>query len=292
MTTDTIAAPAAIRSHDLEVGDGLTMRVNESGERKPGQPSLLMLHGSGPGVSGLSNWTAMLESLGTKYHCIAPDIIGFGDSSHPDPSPQGYEANRDLRIDKIFTMLDELGVDQVIPLGNSLGGLYTLRMAQLQPERLHSMVLMGSGGAPNLPLLPALGKLIRYYDNHSPEGMGDLLLEFVYDKEAFGPRIAELSHERYTIADREDIRRSHAATFAQVGEPPRYSVEELAAIDVRALVIHGRDDAVVPPEASKYIAEHLPNADLYILAKCGHWSQVEQADRFKTLVDNFAAGLI
>jgi 2-hydroxymuconate-semialdehyde hydrolase len=291
MTTQ-LEERVTIRSHDVEVGDGLTMRVNETGTPTPGQPALLMLHGSGPGVSGLSNWTAMLLSLGERFHCIAPDIIGFGDSSHPDPAPQGFNANRDLRIDKIFAMLDALGVDTVIPIGNSLGGLYTLRMAQLQPERLHSMVLMGSGGAPDLPLLPALGKLINYYDNNSPEGMAELLLEFVYDKEAFGPRIAELAHERYAVANRPEIKRSHLGTFAQVGPPPRFSAEELAEMDIRALVIHGRDDKVVPPEASTYIAKHLPNADLYILAKCGHWSQVEQAERFKTIIGDFAAGLL
>lgn len=287
--TDTATRNAEIRSHDLDVGDGMHMRVNESGEA--GMPAMLMLHGSGPGVSGMSNWKQLLENLGDRYHCIAPDLIGFGDSSHPDPAPQGFNVSRDLRIEKIIRMLDELGVDTVTLVGNSMGGLYSLRMEQLIPERIDGMVLMGSGGKPDMAPLPGLLKLITYYDNPGEESMRDLLMLFVHDKAAFGPRIEALAAERAEFAAREGIRRSHFGTFAP-GPLPLFGADELAAMDVKTLVVHGRNDAIVPLEASYWIADHMPNADLYVVANCGHWIQVEQAQRFTTLLDDFMAGRI
>ncbi len=280
---------AEIRTRSVDVGDGLSMHVYESGAPGGAHPALLFLHGSGPGVSGRANWEALLGSLGEEFHCLAPDIIGFGDSSHPDPAPQGFKANADLRIDKLFVMLDALGVGRVVLVGNSMGGMYSLRMVQLRPDLVERMVLMGSGGMPNLQPPPGLGKLVRYYDDPSPESMRELLLLFVHDKEAFGPRVDQIAEQRYQVAAREDVKRSHLGTFAP-GEFMTFTPEALAEIAQRALVVHGRNDAIVPIESSFYLAEHLPNADLYVLAKCGHWTQIEQATRFTTLLRDFVRG--
>ncbi|WP_224760664.1 alpha/beta fold hydrolase [Salinibacterium sp. ZJ450] len=287
-TTTAVAAPA-IRTADVPVGDGMTMHVNQTGT--PGQPALLMLHGSGPGVSGHSNWAALMQGLGDRYHCIAPDIIGFGDSTHPDPSPQGFATNMELRIDKLIRMMDELELDTVTLVGNSMGGMFSLELAGLIPDRIERMVLMGSGGMPDLQPLPGLIQLVTYYDNPSAQSMEELLLLFVHDKEAFGPRIREISAQRAEVAAREDIRRSHLGTFAP-GPFRTWSPDELAAIPHKTLVVHGRNDAIVPIESSYYLAEHLPNADLYVLNHCGHWTQVEQATRFRTILSDFVEGLI
>jgi 2-hydroxymuconate-semialdehyde hydrolase len=288
-TATVDSASPGIRVSDVPVGDGMTMRVNQSGQ--PGQPVILMLHGSGPGVSGRSNWEALMTGLAEEYHCIAPDIIGFGDSTHPDPSPQGFVPNMTLRIDKLIRMLDELGVETVTLVGNSMGGMFSLRLAQMIPDRIDRMVLMGSGGMPGLVPLPGLLKLVTFYDDPSEQSMEDLLMLFVSDKEAFGPRIRDIAGERYAVATREDVRRSHLGTFAP-GEFWTFPEDVLAGIPHRTLVVHGRDDAIVSPEGSYYLAANLPNADLYVLSHCGHWTQVEQAVRFRTILADFMEGRI
>lgn len=288
-TAGAAAAHPAIRVSDVPVGNDMHMRVYQSGQ--PGRPVLLMLHGSGPGVSGRSNWEALMAGLAESYHCIAPDIIGFGDSTHPDPSPQGFVPNMTLRIEKLVRMLDELGVGTVTLVGNSMGGMFSLRLAQLVPDRIERMVLMGSGGMPGLVPLPGLIKLVTYYDNPSEQSMEELLMLFVSDKEAFGPRIRDIAAERHAVAARDDVRRSHLGTFAP-GEFWTFSEEDLARIRHRTLVVHGRDDAIVQPEASYYLAANLPNADLYVLSHCGHWTQVEQAERFRTILADFMEGRI
>lgn len=288
-TAVATAANPAIRVSDVPVGNDMHMRVYQSGQ--PGKPVLLMLHGSGPGVSGRSNWEALMAGLADSYHCIAPDIIGFGDSTHPDPSPQGFVPNMTLRIEKLIRMLDELGVGAVTLVGNSMGGMFSLRLAQLVPDRIERMVLMGSGGMPGLVPLPGLIKLVKYYDDPSEQSMEELLMLFVSDKEAFGPRIRDIAAERHAVAAREDVRRSHLGTFAP-GAFWTFSEEDLARITHRTLVVHGRDDAIVQPEASYYLAANLPNADLYVLSHCGHWTQVEQAERFRTILADFMEGRI
>lgn len=283
-----VATPAStIREEDVQIGSGRHLRVLQSGQ--PGQPALLFLHGSGPGVTAGSNWRAVMEGLGEGFHCIAPDILGFGDSSFPDPQPQGFKANAEVRIDALLELVDVLGLEKVTLVGNSMGGMYSLRIAQLRPDLVERMVLMGSGGMPGLTPTPDLVKLVTWFDDPSVEAMADLLLRFVHDKTAFGPKVEEIAAERMEIVRRPEVEASHRGMFA-AGEMLSFTPEELARLHVPTLVVHGRQDVIVPLEGSYYLADHLPRADLYVLNECGHWTQVEQATRFCTILRDFARG--
>jgi 2-hydroxymuconate-semialdehyde hydrolase len=273
-----------IRTADVPLKDGFSTRVYETGEA--GKPAVLLLHGSGPGVSGLSNWREVIATLAGRFHCIAPDIIGFGDSTHPDPAPQGFLANAELRVPKLIEMLDALGVEKVSLVGNSMGGMYSLRLLQLAPERVERVVLMGSGGMPGLAPTADLIKLITFYDDPTKEAMASLFRAFVHDIDAFGADIDAIAEQRLKVAARPEVRRSHLGTFAP-GPMLTFSPEELAAITHKTLVIQGREDKIVPLEASYYLARHIPAADLYVMAKCGHWSQVEQAALFSKVIGDF-----
>jgi 2-hydroxymuconate-semialdehyde hydrolase len=274
----------AIRTSDVQLKDGFTTRVYETGEA--GRPAVLLLHGSGPGVSGLSNWREVITTLADRFHCVAPDIVGFGDSTHPDPAPQGFLANAQLRVPKLVELLDALGIEKVSLVGNSMGGMYSLRLIQLAPQRVDKLVLMGSGGMPGLVPTPDLIKLITFYEDPTREAMANLFRAFVYDVDAFGADIDAIAEQRLEVASRPEVRRSHLGTFAP-GPMLTFSPEELAAITQRTLVIHGREDRIVPLEASYHLARHIPAADLYVLARCGHWSQFEQAALFSKVIGDF-----
>lgn len=289
MTTavDT-ATDSRIREEDVAIGGGRHLRVLQTGE--PGQPALLFLHGSGPGVTAGSNWRGVLDALGEGFHCIAPDILGFGDSSYPDPQPQGFKAQAEVRIDALFGLIDTLGLERVVLVGNSMGGMYSLRMAQLRPELVAGLVLMGSGGMPGLEPTPGLVRLVTYFDDPTVEAMAELLLEFVHDKEAFGDRVADVAAERMPVVQRPWIEAGHRAMFAP--EMLSFEPADLARLDVPALVVHGRNDGIVPLECSYYLSEHLPQADLYVINKCGHWTQIEQAERFSSVLRDFVEGRV
>src|SRR4051812_23996932 len=90
--------------------------VNQAGD--PAASTLLFLHGSGPGATGASNWNAVLEELGEEYRCLAPDVIGFGDSTHPEPRPAGLGDFTGLRVTALLGLLDALGVKEATVVGN------------------------------------------------------------------------------------------------------------------------------------------------------------------------------
>jgi 2-hydroxymuconate-semialdehyde hydrolase len=274
----------AVRASDVRLKDGYSTRVYVTGEA--GKPAVLLLHGSGPGVSGLSNWREVITTLADRFHCIAPDIIGFGDSTHPDPVPQGFLANAELRVPKLIELLDALGIEKVSLVGNSMGGMYSLRLVQLAPERVDKIVLMGSGGMPGLTPTSDLIKLITFYDDPTKEAMVNLFRAFVHDIDSFGADIDAIAERRLTVASRPEVRRSHLGTFAP-GPMLTFAPEELAAITQKTLVIQGREDRIVPLAASYYLAQHIPAADLYVMAKCGHWSQFEQAALFSKVISDF-----
>jgi 2-hydroxymuconate-semialdehyde hydrolase len=128
-----VTAPITVR--DVAVGD-VSFHVNESGP--PDAPTVLWFHGSGPGASGASNWEWMIGELDDEYHCLAPDIVGFGDSTHPDPPPQGLKAFTELRVATLVGLLDAFGIEQAALVGNSMGGIISLSLALAHPDRVEA----------------------------------------------------------------------------------------------------------------------------------------------------------
>ncbi len=273
-----------IRNYDVPVGE-FTVRVAETGERT--NPTIVFLHGSGPGATGMSNWSHIITELADQFHCIAPDVLGFGDSSHPNPAPAGMRAFAELRSNVIVGLLDALGLARVHLVGNSMGGMYTLMIAGQAPDRVESFILMGSGGAP-VPPAKDIGKLVMFYNEPTAQKMAELMTAFVYDPAMFEGRLDDIATERMKQASRDDVRRSHLATFDfAAGGPVKFEDDYLAGISQRALLIHGRDDTMVSPENTMHFLRHLPNADAHLIGRCGHWTQIEHPDKFVSLARSF-----
>lgn len=279
---------APITTTDILAG-GHSLHVSTAGD--PSAEPLLFLHGSGPGVTGLSNWERLIGDLGDRYYCIAPDVLGFGDSDHPDPPPRGMAAFTEIRVEAVWQLLDKLGLDKVTLVGNSYGGQMSLSMVLERPERVEKVILMGSGGMPGLKPLPGLAKLINFYDNPGEEEMAELLSLFVYDQATFGDKLREIAAARLPRATREEVKRSHLATFDfSTGGRIDWEPAELARIEQDVLVIAAREDKIVPVDSSVYLARNIPNARLHIVPKCGHWSQIEHPQMFADLVSGFVRG--
>jgi 2-hydroxymuconate-semialdehyde hydrolase len=270
----------------VEAG-GHSLRVYESGDAQA-EP-VLWLHGSGPGVDAMANWRGLLTDLAPHFRNIAPDILGFGESACPDPWPRGIAASVELRAQNTLALLDELKIDATHVVGNSMGGMIAMRMAQMAPTRLRKIVLMGSGGAGGLH--PEAAKAtMEYLSNPSVDGLRNLMQMFVYDEKAFGIDLGKLAAERMVIAMRPDIARVNTATFDFSQPLFVLTPDQLATIEHETLAIHGREDRVVPVEASYFLSTHLPNAQLHVFPKSGHWAQLEQRDRFKSLIHAFLNG--
>ena len=278
---------ATVNSTDVTLND-VTYRVHATGEASP--TALLFLHGSGPGATGTSNWKAVIEELGDRYYCLAPDMIGFGDSEHPEHPPSGMKAFNLLQAETLWELLDKLGVDKVHLVGNSMGGMISIRMALSQPERVETMLLMGSGGAPDLPITPGLQHLRTFYADPTPDSLRALLESFVYDMDTLTGVVDRVVTERMPYVERDDVKRSHAAMFDPKASPPAFTDEELTSLPHTTLCVHGRDDIIVPVESSTYLARTMPNATLHIIPKCGHWTQIEAHRTFVFLLESLIAG--
>ncbi|MEU9869233.1 alpha/beta hydrolase [Actinomadura sp. NPDC048021] len=280
-----------ITSSDVAVqvrGGDLTFRLHETGERGP--EAVLFLHGSGPGATGLSNWERIITDLGHRYWCLAPDQIGFGDSSHPADAPRGMGPFNELRAEALLALVDALGLGKVHLVGNSMGGQLALLMTLARPHLIGRILLMGSGGAPDMPVSPGLRHLREFYANPSAESLKELLGEFVYDLEPMRDTVDRVVAERMAYVNREDVRRSHEASFDPDGARRFFTPEELATLTHEVLCVHGRDDRIIPVEASRYFAAAIPNAHLYVLGRCGHWTQIEHPRTFERLLTGLVDG--
>lgn len=132
----------------------------------PAGPPLVLLHGGGPGASGVANWTRNIPALAEHVTLVIPDMPGYGRSTKyiDQDDPFG-----DLAA-AIGGLLDELGIERAHLIGNSYGGAAALRLALDRPDRVDRMVLNGPGGIGTTRALPTKGlnQLLNYYGGDGP----------------------------------------------------------------------------------------------------------------------------
>lgn len=250
-----------------------------------GRP-VLLVHGSGPGVSGRANWQGLLGSdLASRYRLLAPDVVGFGATRHAE----GTELTHDTRVRQLVGFLDALGLDTVDVVGNSMGGGLALALAHRHPQRVRRMVLMGTVGI-DFPITPGLDEVWGY--TPSPEGMARLMRLFAYDQGLVTDELVRLRHEASAVPD---VQQRYAEAFAAPRQRHVAAMAlgeaELATIATPTLLVHGRDDQIVPLAATSLrLVDILPAADLVVFSRCGHWTQIERAADFRRQVEGFLAG--
>lgn len=242
---------------------------------------VLMIHGSGPGVSAWANWRLVMPEIAKSARVIAPDMVGFGFTERQ--AGQRYEM--DVWVEQAIGLLDALDLPRVDLIGNSFGGALSLALAIRHPRRVRRLVLMGSAGVP-FKLTPGLDAVWGY--TPSLEAMRRLLDIFAFDRRLVTDELAQL---RYEASIRPGFQEAFAAMFPA---PRQRWVEALSSSEasIRALphetlVIHGREDRVIPLSNSLTLAGWIPRAQLHVYPHCGHWTQIEHASRFARLVADF-----
>lgn len=258
---------------------GIRTNLHDVGEGSP----ILMIHGSGPGVSAWANWRLSLPVLAQRARVIAPDMVGFGFSDRP----AGHRYTMDNWVAQALGVLDALDIERADLVGNSFGGALALALAIRHPQRVRRLVLMGSVGVP-FAITPGLDAVWGY--EPSLATMRALLDVFAYDTKLATDELARL---RYEASVRPGFHESFAAMFPA---PRQRWVDAMcsAEADIRALphetlVLHGREDRVIPLANSLTLSAWIPNSQLHVFGHCGHWTQIEHAARFNRLVGDFFA---
>jgi pimeloyl-ACP methyl ester carboxylesterase len=181
--------------------------------------------------------------------------------------------------------MDTLGIQKAHLVGNSFGGGIALRVATKHPDRVGKLVLMGSMGVP-FDITPGLERVWGY--EPSVENMKEVLYTFVSNHERIDD---ELARSRYEGSIQPGFQEAFSAMFPAPRqrwvEKMTVPDEEIKKLQHRTLIVHGREDAVIPVSNSYYLEGILPNADLSVYANCGHWSMIERNADFNRQVRDF-----
>lgn len=240
-----------------------------------------LLHGSGPGASAWANWNKLFTLLKDDFRLIAPDLSGFGFTERV----KGRVETMDGWAEQIVDLLDALGIEKTNLAGSSFGGALALALAVRKPGRVNKIALAGSMGV-SFPVTYGLERVWGY--EPSLENMEELLELFTYDRR-FAAR--ELARSCYEASIRPGFQESFRALFP---EPRQKWVDAMAEnqrclrnIPHETLIVHGREDRIVPLESSYKLLQLIDRAELHVFGRCGHWIQIERARDFADLLRSF-----
>ena len=275
----TVAELTDPDSQFVEV-NGLTVHYKELGQ---GSPTFILLHGFG---ASTFSWREVMQPLSQYGRVIAYDRPAFGLTERPMPgewsgeSPYSPEAQTKL----VIGLMDALGVESAILVGNSAGGTISASVALTHPQRVQALVLVDAaiyagGGAPawsrpllGTPQMRHVGPLIA----RQIQAQGRTFLETAWhDPSRITPEIfagyeKSLQVENWDRALWELTAASHSSALEN----------RLDELTLPVLVLAGDDDRIVPTEQSVRLADELPSAELVVLAGCGHLPQEECSQSF------------
>ena len=264
-------------------GGALDFHYHEFGARSAGRPTLLFLHGSGPGASGYSNfrhnWPEMVEA---GYHALVVDYIGFGFSS----KPKDFAYTNKTQVSILDEFLVQQGVDSIVPIGNSLGGYLSLQYALTYPDKVAKLILMAPGGVedvslwvPNSPGLRAMGAAINSGKPFDRESFRALLKLIVKDEAHLTDQVID---ERLPIAQAQPKEVWSTQEFTPISQL-------LGQIQVPVLGFWGYHDQFVPARHAFLMQERIPDCRVIVSNRAGHWFMIEEPELFNEACLRFLA---
>ncbi len=254
-------------------------------------PVLVMLHGGGPGASGVSNYHQNLPPLARRYRVVLPDQPGFGGSYRPSEADLAENSITQIAVQALFETLDGLGIERFHLLGNSLGGASAIAMAQAQPDRITGLVLMAPGGG-WLPFGPTPTEMFRYYNGGGPteKKMSNFIRTMVFDHKQFGADVVRARYEASLDPSHIEFYHRYNAAFAKRhGMDPLW--RDLHKITAPTLLLWGRDDRTITFDGAQIMLKQIRDVQLHVFGNCGHWVQLERQREFERLVGEFLGEL-
>jgi len=251
---------------------------------------VVLLHGGGPGASGASNFRKNLPVFAEHFRTLVVDQPGYGKSDKPEVQGNYFT----FSAGALKGLLDELAIDKVHLVGNSLGGGTAVRFALGHPERAGRLVLMGPGGLSLNVLGPdpteGVKRLAEFAAPPGPsrEKMAAFLRTLVFDQRLV---TEELIDERFAAACDPESLAAMASLGASFFDPASYEDgllwREAHRLRHRVLLIWGREDRVNPVDGALVALKMIRRAQLHVFGGCGHWVQLEKFDEFNRLALGF-----
>lgn len=267
--------------------DGLKAKIHYN-EFGAGDEVVIMLHGSGPGATSWANFSQNVAPLvDAGYRVILLDSPGWGKS---DPIVV-TDSRSHMNAKALKGTMDVLNIQKAHLIGNSMGGHSATAFTLDNPERVAKLILMGggTGGLSTFTPMPTEGikRLQALYRQPTLENLRAMMDIFVYDASSLTDEL--LQQRLDNILARQD----HLDNFVKsLDANPRQFPDfgaRLGTITAPTLIMWGRDDRFVPMDTALRLVAQIPDAELHIFNRCGHWVQWEHQDRFNDLVLNFLA---
>ena len=264
----------------VEVSGGLRMHYHERGHPSASRPTVLFLHGSGPGASGYSNFQQNMDFLAERgWHVLAPDYPGFGLSD----KPRDVEYSSAFFARSISDLLEATGVTAVVPVGNSLGGVIALEYCFANMDKVAKLILMAPGGiidsaewAADMPGLRMMFELISAR-NTDREAFRKILHNTVADPAKITDAIID---QRLPIWEKQPPEVFSTMKTGVFGD-------RLHELKMPVLCFWGQKDQFLPVKHAAIVAERCADVRVVISSHAGHWFMVEERDYFNRQIEWF-----
>lgn len=245
--------------------------------------AVVLLHGAGPGVDGASTWQHTIPALARVGRVVVPDLVGFGATERP----AGLTYSMPVWVAHLGAFLDALELGSATFVGTSFGAALALRFTLAHPERVDGLVAAGCPGL-SFPLSTPLDELWGFEPGR--ENMRRVLTGLTFRPDTMTDEAIDARH-------RASLEPGVTEAFASMFPPPRQrwldamacSAEQVSGIDRPTLIIHGRDDPVVPVDVAWRLHHLLAASQLHTFGRCGHLPPIERPDEFNALVANFTS---
>lgn len=272
--------------------NGLTVHYKTAGS---GSPLIILLHGFGANLSSWNKVMAPLAELGTVVAFDRPAFglterpVGAELAAWPGPNPYSPDAQADL----VVALIEALGRERAILVGNSAGGTVAMHTYLRYPDRVQGIVFVDAaiytgGGSPGF-----IRPLLR---TPQMRHLGPLVARNVLSQ---GERLIQLAWHDPSKLTPEDIAAYRKPTQVENWDRALWEFtlasrdlglgERVQDVRVPALVVTGDDDRIVPTEQSIRLGGELPGAELVVFPACGHVPQEECPEAFLAAVTTFIA---
>lgn len=214
--------------------------------------TIILIHGSG-GTAQV--WREQMKGLSQDRDCISIDLPGHGNSAPPVCSSVSEAASL------LKSFIANLSIQRPLYLvGHSLGAAIALHYARYFAEDLNGFILVGGGS--KLKVLP------QVLEGLAKGQMNDAFARITFSSKS-DPALVEAEVNVY-------MQNSPAVLYADLNACNEFNLtDELAFINLPALLIVGRDDVLTPVKYAEYLYTHLSNASLEIITAAGHFAMLE-----------------
>jgi 3-oxoadipate enol-lactonase len=268
-----------MRSH-IEHDGRLITYLDAAGFRPSPAPRTVVLLHAFPLAAEM--WRPQLDAVPTGWRFVAPDLRGFGQSTPGDASapPSVDDYAHDL-----VALLDALGLDRVVVGGLSMGGYAAFALLRLARERVAGLVLADTKSEPDGEGARAdRDAMLERLERGGVEAVLDRMLLGLLGRTTRDSRPGVVETVRHMVLEQHPA--GVAAGVRRLKSRPD-STPLLTGITVPALVVGGDEDQITGPDAMRRIHAGIPGADLAIIPRAGHLSNLEAPADFNAALVRF-----